>query len=148
MRGDIETPWAGRAKEYSWSLCLGMAPRKITPTDIDYVCECNKKFAFFEMKTAGSTIPRGQELMFLRLLEKLGQSAVLFVVEHSMLEKVTVPVDVIRFHCCRVQNGRWARSAFLPGDKFAEAYAAFFKWAETGNFSLMRNALREGQKAA
>lgn len=141
MRGDIETPWAGRAKEYSWSLCLNLAPRKITPTDIDYLVECKNKFAFFEMKTIGAEMPFGQQLMFKNLLRALPGQSMLFVVEHTQLNVVHVPVDVIKFHC-RMANkeGLIRNTDDFHGSAFPGVYKGFFDWAESGNLDVMREA--------
>jgi hypothetical protein len=140
MRGDIETPWAGRAKEYSWSLCLRLAPRKITPTDIDYLVECNGKFAFFEMKKDGVQMPAGQARMFKALLRQLASDAVLFIVEHSPLDRIEVPTDITRFKCVRFGDSDLVESRALPGLRFASVYAAFFKWAE-GDPKALREAI-------
>jgi hypothetical protein len=149
VRGDINTPWAGRAKEYAWSLCLGLAPRKITPTDVDYVVECGGKFAFFEMKTGGSEMPYGQERMFNEMLKCIGAKALLFVVEHKPLERVSLPTDVTRFQCRRFdhETDRVKVSQWLEGTRFGSAYAAFFIWADTGDMAPLRSVLTESAQA-
>jgi len=148
MRGDIETPWAGRAKEYSWSLCVRLAPRKISPTDIDYLVECGEKFALFEMKTEGASMSVGQQRMFAALLRRLGDSAILFVVEHTPLDRVTMPADVVRFRCVRMDGGELRASKYLDGVHFPEVYGAFFQWADGGPFKTFREVIDlAGRKA-
>ena len=149
MRGDIVTPWALRAKEYSWSLCVELAPRNITPTDIDYVAECNGKFAFFEMKAVGTEMPYGQELMFDRLLSGLQGDSILFVVEHTKLDRVSVPVDVVNFHCRLAdKHGGMRKSETYKGTGFPIVYKGFFEWAESGEQKRLRDAFDAAKEHA
>lgn len=130
MRGDIYSPFAGRAKEYAWSLCLKNAPRKITPTDIDYMTECNGHFLFFEMKTEGAKMPYGQQLAFERLLLSLPNRAVLMLVTHTSVAVVNMPANLKNLELW-VSNGLTIRRREkIAPELFTQLYAAFFSWAE------------------
>lgn len=131
-RGDIrDSPFAGRAKEYSWSLCQKYAPRNITPTDIDYAIDCNGRFLFFEMKTIGQSMTRGQDYFFNRLLSQLEGSAVLMIVEHEPLDStMTMPDDVKCFEMRWFAKGGIHRRHFIGVEAFIEKYQGFFRWAE------------------
>ena len=145
MRGNIVTPWAQRAKEYSWNLCLEHAPRKITPTDIDYFVESKGHFLFFEMKTKGQKMPYGQELAFTRLLSALYGRAVLMIVSHGELATVKLPIDVLSLDLWADGRGHGLiRREGLDRGLFVPLYAAFFSWAEgdTGAFKRVLNQRR------
>lgn len=141
LRGNITSgPYAERAKEYAWHLCLRHAPRKITPTDIDYFVERNGRFLFFEMKTEGAKVPYGQHLALARLLLSLGGKAILAVVEHAPLDRVEMPGDVLRFTLWAKDGLRVVDRGPFPGEAFIPFYVAFFEWA-TGDDDAIRRAL-------
>lgn len=147
MRGDIETPWAMRAKEYSWSLCANLAPRKITPSDIDYVAECNGKFAFFEMKTVGEPMKGGQEMMLNRLLSSLRGQSILFIVEHQPLDRVELPDGVVRFRCRMFpKTGEGRQTGLISGQHFPLVYSSFFDWADNRNTRALFEAFARSQQ--
>lgn len=50
-----------------WDKINGALPRGIRPTDIDGMIECNNYFLFLEAKRQGQTLPKGQEIAFIRL---------------------------------------------------------------------------------
>jgi len=142
MRGDISTPWAQRAKEYSWHKCVSLAPRNITPTDIDFAVECAGRFMLFEFKTTGTEMGYGQRLFFERLLSRLGLGHFLMICEHPPLEKISLADDITRVWLwAHDGTGTWVSDP-LPGDAFVILYEAFFKEAE-GEIHAMRVAYRE-----
>lgn len=158
MRGDIYSPWAGRAKEYAWSACLALAPRSITPTDIDYMAECNGRFLLYEMKTEGAKIPHGQRLALERLLVTLGPKKALCVIaEHGPLDRVSVPADMRQVEVWAPLVGApeswpntrlpswdgmvWA-SGKMSGEAMAEIHASFFHWAQ-GETDAMNRTVRK-----
>lgn len=140
MRGDIYSPFAGRAKEYAWSLCLKNAPRKITPTDIDYMTECNGHFLFFEMKTEGASMPYGQQLAFERLLLSLPNRAVLMLVTHTSVAVVKMPISLRALELWVSDGVNIRKRSNVQPERFVQLYAAFFSWAE-GNRAAFRQAL-------
>lgn len=141
-RGDINSPWAGRAKEYAWSKCLELAPRNITPTDIDFSVDCAGKFLFFEMKTENTPIPDGQRIHLERLLENMGPGHFVMVAEHPILDRVDVPDDITKVQLWHENDGGIWKSESLPGTAFAALYRAFFEEAE-GMHGAMRDAYRK-----
>ncbi len=144
MRGDIYSPFAGRAKEYSWSLCVENAPRKITPTDIDYMVECAGHFLFFEMKQESATMPYGQRLALERLLSALVGKAVLMLVIHSSVSPVTIPIDVLSVALWTGSKAGIKTLPNLPATLFNELYAAFFVWAEGDREAFKRVLANQG----
>jgi len=55
---------------WDWGILDGcFGDTKIKPTDIDGVIERNGKFLFIETKSPGASVPVGQEIMFLHLVE-------------------------------------------------------------------------------
>jgi hypothetical protein len=140
VRGDIYSPFAGRAKEYAWSLCLENAPRKITPTDIDYMAECNSHFLFFEMKTEGAKMPFGQQLAFERLLRELPNKGALMLVSHSSVSVVKIPTDVLSFDLWTSTDNGISILKDIPAFMFTAVYRAFFEWAE-GDKNAFRREL-------
>lgn len=147
MRGDIHTPFAGRAKEYAWSLCLENAPRAITPTDVDYMVEASGYFLFFEMKTIGAPIPKGQRIALERLLSALLGKAVLLVVSHVPLERVELPGGVVSVDLWVASGKGIRRFEGLAGSAFIPLYEAFFRWA-SGEKGAFRRALIAAKEAA
>lgn len=130
MRGDIETPWAGRAKEYAWSLMAKYAPRNITPSDIDYIVECGGHFVAFEMKT-GSTEPAyGQRLMLERLLRGWTLRSRVVVIRHPPLDRVVIPDHVEAFETWRYVDGGVLRGGPYSGEDFAPWYERWFNEAD------------------
>jgi hypothetical protein len=132
MRGDIKNSvYAGRAKEYAWSLCTNLAPRKISPSDIDYYVECNGKFLFFEMKTKDAKMDYGQELALSRLLKATVGKSILLVVKHEALDLIEMPTSVISFDIWAAgRNNLLKKIIDMPYDSFVEVYQAFFDWAD------------------
>ena len=47
----------------------GTMPRDITPSDMDGITEINGRFWDIEFKKTGKAVPKGQELMFKRLVD-------------------------------------------------------------------------------
>lgn len=129
MRGDIETPWAGRAKEYAWSLMERHAPRKITPSDIDYLVECRGHFLVFEMKSVDAPLPYGQRLMLTELLARLTPVSRVVVIRHPPIDRVVVPADVLAFETWRWNGGR-VETQEWEGAVFARWYARWFDAAD------------------
>jgi hypothetical protein len=130
VTGNIETPWAGRAKEYAWNLMLPFAPRGITPSDIDFVYECGGHFLLCEMKTADTVIPRGQELMLERLLRRLSSRSVLAVVRHPPAERIVLPTDVDSFDTWRWLDGGVLKRRPYAGEDFPLWVARWFEHAD------------------
>lgn len=131
MRGNIHSPYAGRAKEYAWSFCMEYAPRKITPSDIDYMVESNEHFLFFEMKTEGAEMPKGQRIALERLVKAVGGKAVLMVVKHPPIPVVEMPLDITGVELWTLNNrGQIQVERRVPWYWFGDLYAAFFSWAE------------------
>lgn len=132
LRGDIKDgPYANRSKEYVWSRCVGLAPRLITPTDIDYAVECNCHFMFFEMKTVGSVMSKGQDIFYKRLLIALEGKAILIVVTHNPVEPLMLPSDITAIQTWRAVDGKIEIRSQDNGELgFIKLYQAFFKWAE------------------
>lgn len=135
QRGEIyNIPYFTRARVYSWQRCIQYAPRNIAPTDIDFVVECKGKFLFFEMKTDGAIMPRGQVILYEQLLTALATKAVLMVVTHKQLDIPTMPDDIIGIETWRYING-YVRKKQHGGnmhDVFIALYSRFFQWAEEG----------------
>lgn len=136
MRGDItHSPYAGRAREYSWSLCTSMAPRKITPSDIDFFVECNGHFAFFEMKSSGAKMLDGQQRALNELAKCTAGRSILFIVEHQDLDRVVLPTECTRFMCRMWQTDgtlyKGRQSPWYSGQSFPALYSAFFTWADS-----------------
>ena len=129
MRGDIETPWAGRAKEYAWSLMQQYAPRKITPSDIDYITECRGHFLLFEMKSVDAPLPYGQRLMLQRLLVRLTDLSRVVVVRHPPIDRVIVPGQVLSFETWRWHGGKIEPREW-EGDVFVKWYERWFAAAD------------------
>ena len=130
MRGDIETPWAGRAKEYAWSLMERYAPRKITPSDIDYIVECRGHFVAFEMKTGSADLSYGQRLMLERLLNGWTMRSRVVVIRHAPLDRVVIPEHVETFETWRWSEDGVLRGGPYSGADFAEWYGEWFKKAD------------------
>lgn len=130
MRGNIYSPFAGRAKEYAWNLCLKYAPRNITPTDIDYMTECNSHFLFFEMKTEGAEMPYGQRLALERLLKALPDRAALMLVSHQPVDVVQIPIHVTAIELWVSCKSGIEVAEEIPAFMFAGLYKAFFSWAQ------------------
>ena len=62
----------------------GLRFENITPTDIDGLIEYkNQLFIFMETKRKGTTLPRGQELAFERLVDAIDKPSILLVSEHE-----------------------------------------------------------------
>lgn len=139
-RGNIYSPFAARAKEYAWAACLRHAPRQITPSDIDYVVDCNGRFLLFEMKSEGAEMPTGQRILLERLLEALHGKAFLIIVEHEALSKIDMGSDVLRFHAWTYSGGAVRRIGPFDGSHFPAVYAAFFQWAEGDVNAVHRQA--------
>ena len=139
MRGDIYSPFAARAKEYSWRLCTRMAPRNITPMDVDFALDCRDKFALFEMKTEGALMPYGQKLFYEKLLRALGfNRAILMVVEHPPLDRIELPTDVtsVQLHMLSRKGDVHEYAKVFGSESFSLLYGGFFKWAEGDSGAL------------
>lgn len=134
-RGDIRnSPYAGRAKEYVWSVVSKVLPRGISPSDIDAAIEVNSCFLFVEGKTEGQVIPRGQQMFFRRLLYKLPtRSAAMLVAIHPALEEVNMATDCNRIKVAwRTEQGiQW--SPAMTGGEVVTVVTRFSQDAETGS---------------
>jgi len=130
MRGDIETPWAGRAKEYAWSLMAKHAPRNITPSDIDYITECGGHFLVCEMKTGETEMKYGQRLMLERLLACLSSKSRVVIVRHPSVERVVIPEHVVSFETWRWFDGAVMKGGPYPGEDFAAWYERWHAQAD------------------
>ena len=93
-----------RCKVYSWDLVTRYTPRGIQPTDIEAAIEISGKFLYFEFKTSGATMPRGQWLFYERLLRTHFANAALFVCEHEPLDIVQPLHDGV---ILRIQISMW-----------------------------------------
>lgn len=90
----------------------GLAIGTITPTDVDLLIDFkNQRFVFGELKSRGAPLEVGQRLALTRLIdliEKAGKRAILFVVDHDVVDpSADIPADL-----CTVreiyERGRWA----------------------------------------
>lgn len=111
-----------------------MAPRKITPSDIDFFVECNGHFAFFEMKSTGAKMLEGQQRALNELAKCTAGRSILFIVEHQDLDRVVLPTECTRFMCRMWQTDgaiyKGRESPWYVGESFPSLYSAFFKWAD------------------
>jgi hypothetical protein len=85
-----------------------------SPTDIDGCCEFNNKlFIYFDAKKKGKELEAGQELCFVRTVDRLRKSgavAYLIVAEHYRAEHYNVMGDILAANCIVSKvyhNGQW-----------------------------------------
>ena len=71
-----------KAKQFAFSTISALLPPGFSPGDVDGCIELKSEFLFFELKPKGTVMPRGQYLLFRRLVDRLGGKSVLFVVNH------------------------------------------------------------------
>lgn len=100
-RGDIHSPeYARLCRLFSFHAIKDVMPGKISPTDVDNVkfCERNKHFLWFEFKTHGNQMPKGQRIAFDSLLYRGRPYDALFVCQHERLDDVVIPASLTTFH--------------------------------------------------
>lgn len=132
--GDIRnSPYAGRAKEYVWSVVSKVLPRGISPSDIDAAIEVNSCFLFVEGKTEGQVIPKGQQMFFRRLLFQLpARRAAMLVAMHPALDEVNMATDCSSVKVAWRSDGgiHWTKA--LTGGAVGDIVASFSQDASTG----------------
>lgn len=62
---------------------MGIFPRCITPTDVDFCVEIDGHFLIGEFKRQGASVPVGQRMALERLIKRLGAGSVAFVAQHT-----------------------------------------------------------------
>ncbi len=114
-RGQIHTPDRARQLNDFRGLQIGT----ITPTDLDGLIDFHgQSFAFFEIKSEGAQMPRGQELALTRvvdLIESAGKRAALFEVSHTEHD-CWKSVDASRCMVRRIYYaGTWTANSAVKG---------------------------------
>ena len=100
MRGNISnTEYATLSRMYTFAALRDVLPGRITPTDVDnspgtYLIENKGHFLWFEFKTEGAAIPRGQAIALERLVTRGAPSDTLLVAYHPVIKTVNVPPDI------------------------------------------------------
>lgn len=104
----------------------------ITPTDMDGFIEYkDKAFVFYEFKLEGASVPRGQELALIRLVNmanKAGKSAVLFICRHNVRD----PEQDIDAASSIVEKIYWDNHWHKGSNKTVkEQTDSFIQWIDT-----------------
>ena len=94
----------------------GVENGKIHPSDIDFVFEFDKKILILgEVKRRYNRIPKGQELLLTRIVDKWGEGGLVLKVEHEHKDENT---DILLKECYvtrRYVNSQWKN--FEYGDE-------------------------------